>query len=182
MMGPDKPAIPGQYRFKLVRSHTHTCNSFGMHVYIHVPQAQVYTCTCTCSSKSCWKTVPLYNNFQAGTKVICTHLYLNFLHNTVYVQNSTIAGTDDGFVLQNHNLSIERWANVTEVVGVTQNKAGRDILWMRERERYVLHGNLGIVLYGCVHVCATEHLFCVWPFSNTESFFEDNMFTNNVQI
>lgn len=52
-----------------------------------------------------------------------TNLYLYFLHDTVYVQNGTIAGTDNGFVLQNHNLSIERGANVTEVVSVTQNKA-----------------------------------------------------------
>ena len=51
------------------------------------------------------------------------YLDLHLLHYRVDVEDSTVAGTDDGLVLQNHNLSIKCRPDMTETVRVTQHKA-----------------------------------------------------------
>ena len=56
------------------------------------------------------------------------YLDLHLLHYRVDVEDSTVAGTDDGLVLQNHNLSIKCRPDMTETVRVTQHKARGEVL------------------------------------------------------
>ena len=44
------------------------------------------------------------------------------------VQHGTVAGTDNGLVLQDGNLGIEHLSHVAGEGGVTQNEARRDVL------------------------------------------------------
>ena len=69
--------------------------------------------------------IPLHTN--------STHLDLDFLYHGMDVQHGTVAGTDDGLVLQDGDLGIEYMPHVAGVGGVTQNEARRDVLGFGNR-------------------------------------------------
>ena len=78
-------------------------------------------------------TMYLHYGTRSCTHASPTHLDLDFLYHGMDVQHGTVAGTDNGLVLQDGDLGIEHLSHVAGVGGVTQNEARRDVLGLGRR-------------------------------------------------